>query len=293
MLLHTLAGIAWDPQLRGFLTVAVGAVVLLGSTTLLLATNIGSRLGVLLAATAFFGWLTIMGGVWWVYGNIGMLGEIPSWKVVETVYPGTEAAGTDEAHTLDTSGLPPAAELNDMEPTKLAEIQDDLEKTTGGWKLLPESDPAFGEAKAAVDAYFLAHPDETLEVKAAEDYIATYSFEQGGKEGLPANPSRVDRLWKKFKNTFLELTHPPHYAIIQVQPVVKQEAEAGQPPPKPKADEDKPVVSVIMERDLGSRRLPGAMLTLFSGIMFAVLATQLHRRDQRVAEVRALTPAEG
>jgi hypothetical protein len=293
MLLHTLAGIAWDPQLRGFLTVAVGAVVLLGSTTLLLATNIGNRLGVLLAATAFFGWLTIMGGVWWVYGNIGMLGEIPSWKVVETVYPGTEAAGVEEAHSLDTSALPPAEELNKMEPAKLAAIEDDLEETTGGWKLLPESDPAFGEAKAAVDAYFLANPDETLELKAAEDYIPTYSFERGGKEGLPPDPSRLDRLWKKFENTFLELTHPPHYAIIQVHPVVKQEAVAGEPPPKPKADPDKPTVSVIMERDLGSRRLPGAMLTLFSGIMFAVLATQLHRRDQRVAEVRALTPAEG
>jgi hypothetical protein len=29
--LNVLAGIAWDPQIRGFLTLAVGVVVLMGS----------------------------------------------------------------------------------------------------------------------------------------------------------------------------------------------------------------------------------------------------------------------
>ena len=32
-MLHLLAGIAWDPQIRGFLAVAVGVVVLIGSVT--------------------------------------------------------------------------------------------------------------------------------------------------------------------------------------------------------------------------------------------------------------------
>ena len=94
MLLHTLAGIAWDPQLRGFLAVAVGVIVLPGSVYLLLSTNIGARLGFLLAASAVFGWLTIMGGVWWTYGTIGMLGEAPHWEVIEVVYPGTETVGS-------------------------------------------------------------------------------------------------------------------------------------------------------------------------------------------------------
>lgn len=289
MLLHTLAGIAWDPQLRGFLTVAVGVIVLMGSVHLLLATNLGNRLGFLMAAAAFFGWLTIMGGVWWVYGTIGMLGQAPRWDVVETVYPGTDAAALDEAHSLDTSGLPPAEELNDMAPEDLEAIRPELEADLGGWHLLPESNKSFGEAKAAVDEYFVEHNDEELGIDTADDYIATYSFERGGKDRLPADPSRIDRLTKKFKTTFLQLTHPPRYAIIQVQPVIAQEAEPGQPPPTPKADPKKPVVSVIMQRNLGDVRFPGAMLTIFAGIMFAVLCVQLHRRDQRVAELRGLT----
>ena len=38
-------------------------------------------------------------------------------------------------------------------------------------------------------------------------------------------------------------------------------------------------------------RFPAAMLTIFSGIMFGVLCSMLHRRDERVAEARALVPA--
>ncbi len=294
MLLHTLAGIAWDPQIRGFLATLVGVVVLLGSVYLLLLTNVGARLGFLIAASAVFGWMTIMGGVWWVYGTIGMLGEAPHWEVVEVVYPGTETAGLEEARTLDTSGLPPAEELNDMAPDELEEIRPELEADLDGWLLLPESNRAFGEAKAAVDEYFAENEDVTLEIggeAGASTYLSTYSFERGGKERLPDDPSRIDRLVNKFKTTFIELKHPPRYAIIQVHPVIEQEAAPGEAPPTPEPDPDKPVVSVIMQRDLGDVRFPGAMLTIFSGIVFAVLCVQLHRRDQRVREVRALVPA--
>lgn len=291
MLLHTLAGIAWDPQIRGFLAFGVGVVVLVGSVYVLLVTNLGLRLGFMVAAAAVFGWLTIMGGVWWTYGSIGMLGDINHWEVKETVYPGLQDAALDHAHGLDTSALPPSEELNDLSDEELADVRADLEDTLDGWRLLPESNPSFGEAKAAVDEYFVEHPNTELGLETAEDYITVYSFERGGKDRLPENPSRLDRIVKKLRTTFVQLRHPPHYAIVQVQPVIEQTVEPGQPPPTPEADESKPVVSVIMERNLGDRRLPGAMLTVFSGIMFAVLCTQLHRRDQRVAEVRSLVPA--
>jgi hypothetical protein len=51
------------------------------------------------------------------------------------------------------------------------------------------------------------------------------------------------------------------------------------------------VVSVIMSRDLGSVRLPGAMLTIFSGAMFLATLMMLHRRDLEVAQARGLNPA--
>jgi len=290
-MLHLLAGIAWDPQIRGFLAVGVGVVVLLGSVYLVLGTNLGSRLGFLVAMSAIFGWCTIMGLTWWVYGTIGMLGEAPKWVVNEVVYPGTEDAALAEAHTLDTSALPDPDQLNELEGDAYVEVSDEVEPTLGGWELLPESNPSFGEAKATVDAYFAEHPDEELGLKGAADYVTVYSFERGGKEGLPDDPSRIDRLTTKLKNTFWQLQHPPHYAIIQVQPVIERDTVPGEAPPTPEADPAEPVVSVIMERNLGDVRFPGAMLTIFSGGMFAVTVLMLHRRDLRVAEVRGLLPA--
>lgn len=290
MLLHTLAGIAWDPQIRGFLAFAVGVLVLMGSVYLLLVTNLGMRLGFLLAATAVFGWLTIMGGIWWTYGTIGMLGRANSWQVTEIVYPGLQDASLEEARGLDTSSLPPHETLTELTEEELSVERSELEAPLDGWRILPESDASFGEAKAAVDEWFAEHPEASLGIDSAEDYLPVYSFEIGGKSRLPEDPSRIDRLTTRLKTTFLELTHPPHYALIQVQPVVEQEAEPGQPPPAPVVDESKPVVSVIMERDLGDVRFPGAMLCVSSGIMFAALCVQLHRRDERVAQVRALVP---
>ena len=289
--LHLLAGIAWDPQIRGFLALAVGIVVLLGSVYLLLVTNVGARLGFLIASTAFWGWMLIMGVIWWVYGTVGMLGTAPHWVVTETVYPGVQQAALSEAHTLDTGALPEPEAYHDLEEDELEEVVEEVEPSLGGWKLLPESNPSFGEAKAAVDAYFAANPDEELDIDAAEDYVTVYSFERGGKEELDDDANRIDRIVNKLKNTFWQVQHPPRYAIIQVQRVVDQETLPGQPPPLPEADEDTPVVSVIMERDLGDVRFPSAMLTIASGAMFAVMCVALHRRDQLVAQARGLLPA--
>ena len=50
--------------------------------------------------------------------------------------------------------------------------------------------------------------------------------------------------------------------------------------------------SPILIRDLGDRRFPAAMVTLFSGIIFGILVNMLHRRDRRVAEARGLLPAK-
>lgn len=290
-MVHVLAGIAWDPQIRGFLAVAVGVVVLLGSVYLLLGTNLGSRLGFLIGASAIFGWCTIMGLTWWVYGTIGMLGEAPAWEVTEVVYPGVEDAALDEARRLDTSSLPDPEAFRELDAEAVETLSDEEAATLGGWELLAEANPSFGEAKATVDEYFIGTPDEALGLAAAADYVTVYSFERGGKDGLPDDPSRLDRITTKLKSTFWQVQHPPHYAVIQVQPVRVQETVPGEAPPTPEANLAQPVVSVIMERNLGDVRFPAAMTTIGFGALFAVAVLMLHRRDLRVAEVRGFLPA--
>jgi hypothetical protein len=290
--LNVLAGIGWDPQIRGFLTLGIGVVVLMGSVYLLLATNVGTRLGFFIASGAFWGWLMIMGIVWWLYGTVGMLGDLPKWEVKEVVYPGTEQALLEDAHHLDTSHLPPPVEYNELEGPDYDKVREEVEPTLGGdWILLPESDKSYGEAKATVDEYFAANPVPDLGIETSADYITDYAFEKGGKTQLPRNPTRIERITTRLRQTFLEPRHPEHYAIVQVQPVIEQEAAPGEAPPTPVADDAKPIVSVIMERNIGDRRFPGAMLTISSVIMFGITLNALHRRDKLAAQRRGLLPA--
>lgn len=330
-----LGAIAWDPEIRNILALLVGIVVLCGSVYLIVATNTGIRTGMLLALAGLFGWLTIMGIVWWIYG-IGMHGRSPEWKVEEINYASTDLAAlsettVEEARELRVLGeLPTAQDILDERPELVDEILPPglapdvragraaninlgqivevdpsvledygFEEALGDWNLLPQSDRQRGDAVATADAFL--GPDGRGLFDGPSDYVVRDAFDIGGKEGLPDDPSRWDRIAKWFRSTFVELTHPTHYAVVQVQGVVPicepdQESTAdarcievaqGEAPPPPEIDEDQPIVSVVMVRDLGDRRFPAAMVTLVFGLLFALTCWSLHRRDEVIARARA------
>ncbi len=291
---HTLAGIAWDPQIRGYLTIVVAVAVLMGSVYLILATNVANRLGFLIAVTAVFGWMTIMASVWWMYG-IGMKGEAATWEVEEIHYGDLATAANDRTAQLDTTALPDHNVLDDAEPDEFKRLEEELEPTLGGgWVLLAPSNPARGEAQAVVDAFLkdagitlpTADPAKPLSISSTDDYETLYAFEQGGKDDLADDADRFDRIKHELR-TAVQITHPVHYAIIQVQPVVPQETKPGGAAPTPIIDESKPVITVLMTRNLGDLRFPSAMITIGSGLVFGLLCNMLHRRDRLVAAVRA------
>jgi hypothetical protein len=60
--------LSWNPQVRGGLYVLIAVLVLCGSGTLILATNLGGRLGFQASAAGLMGFLVVIGAVWWVYG---------------------------------------------------------------------------------------------------------------------------------------------------------------------------------------------------------------------------------
>lgn len=111
-MLDLIAGLAWDPEVRGFLAVLAGTVTWMGSVWLLVSSNSGPRLGTLLSLAGFFGWMAIMGSIWWIYG-IGWVGDAPTWVEVEIV-EGTDDEGhltyaaLDEANELQSEALPTA-----------------------------------------------------------------------------------------------------------------------------------------------------------------------------------------
>lgn len=285
--INLLAGIAFDPTIRGILAVAVGVVVLMGSVYLLLATNTGNRLGFLLAATGFFGWMAIMGMIWWIYG-IGMLGEDPSWEVVEYNAGDLSAAVTDPVTDLDLSVLPMEdgqvdynliEDLAENDPEAFQALNDELEDATGGWEFLTAANPSRGEAEATVSDRLPACDTCAFGIENAADYEVLGAFQVGGKPGLPDDPTRLDRIWTQITSA-LTIQHPERYAIIQVQRVIEQEPEPGEAPPRPVVDPDEPVISVVMIRDIGDRRFPSAMITIGSLLIFGLLCWVLHQRER-------------
>ena len=283
-LVPTLAGIAFDPQIRGILVVLVGVAVLIGSVYLLLATNVAHRLGLLLVLTALFGWMTIHGLVWWLYPpGQGPIGKLPSWQVEEINHADLSQALLDEAHDIDTSNLPSTEEVDDATPEEIEQINEQFADDLSGWELLAAADAARGEAQTTADAELAEGVIPGLEETTS--YVHRYVLETGGKPRREGD-GVWDRVTNRIGNT-LRITSPPHYAIVQVQPAIEQVVEPGEPPPPPEADPDAEIISFVMVRDLGERRLPAALLTIGSGLTFALLCVMLHQRDRVVAEHRS------
>lgn len=306
-----LAGIAWDPHIRGILVVATGFAVLCGSVYLLLSTNLGARLGFLMAAGGLFGWLTILGLTWWFWPPaIGPRGQAPTWEVIDIAY-GSPAESTEEAaRTLPNScwstisrdceevdggtevsavlsGNPAFLEdfpegdptLSELKSVDEEGVLDDLE--LGGWILIPATEA--GEAQSAAATALGKEGENLFE---PEEYIPLDSFEIGGKDPLPEDADALDRITHRLE-TAAQFQHPTHYAVVQLQPVVPQETVPGEAPPTPIPDEEAPVINVVMVRNLGNLRVPGFLVFAGSALMLGVIAHALHRRDQLADEHRA------
>ena len=96
----------------------------------------------------------------------------------------------------------------------------------------------------------------------------------------------------QYKLTKLFSTHPPHYAVVQVQPVIAQETRPGEAPPTPIGrSETKPVISVVLVRDLGDVRLIPFLYFVISLSLFVIFAWILHNRDKTLMKNKALAEA--
>jgi hypothetical protein len=227
--------------------------VLCGSIYLLLATNSGARTGLLISIAGLFGWFSIMGVVWWVYG-IGWVGDAPSWQTVEINFDGGETAVTEV-------------------------VNDDPELES--WEPIPQDNPAYGELQAA--ATLSLQEQGIFETPA--DFVINDAHETGGKPDRQSD-SMVDRVTNRVTNT-LRITNPEHFAVVRVQGTIDQgEPGPGEAPPSPEADPEQPEVAVVLIRDIGNLRVRPAAFTIVSMIIFGITANVLHRRDKREAENR-------
>jgi hypothetical protein len=334
-------GLSWDPAIKGILTVLVGVVVLFGSVYLIVATNTGARLGLLITLASLFGFLSILTAYWWVSppGN-GPRGMDPSWHAKEFYFHQPDAGqGPAATHVVNQlpspADLPTAAaviaahpELKEQliatpENTSLSDIagidatNKDGTKVNGanilkqyfgldtvqgetsglkddkdvlnGWKVVTTSNA--GDAASAADAALIAQGT----FSDATEYKRLNAFEWNEERQLAdvcpdavSNPEEkasliprdpLCRVRYRIQDTF-SLWHPARYMVIQVQPVVHQEAQPGQAPPVPKVDESQPVISIVLLRDEGNVRAKPAYFFVICFSLFVVFTLMLHYREK-------------
>ena len=123
----------------------------------------------------------------------------------------------------------------------------------------PSPNPSFGEAKATVDEHFAEHPDEELGLEGAADYITVYSFEtrrQG--RACPTTRAAIDRITTQAQDHVLAAPAP---APLRHHPGAAGDRAGGRAGRGAAHPRGRPGPSrscrVIMERDLGDVRLPG------------------------------------
>ena len=261
-MLSALFAISWQPEIRGIVVVLISVVVLIGGTYLIVGTNLGARLGVLVVLAGFFGWMMTMGAIWWTYG-IGLKGPEPSWKPAEPITIVRDARALVGAEILEVAP--------NVDPNPVATAKNVGEQLVGeGWTLLDESDPERGRAVAASDAIIQIEAEEF----AAGEYLSVAVYDRGGERYPKINDS-LD---------FFAFRHKPRYALVEVAPVVPQRTEPGRAPARPVIDESQPHRYVYMIRDLGAKRQPAILITFGSAIIFVILCWLLHRRDLMLRE---------
>lgn len=277
-----LAALQWDPHIRGALIVLVAILILPGSVYLLLATNTGPRMGMLLAIAGLSGWMMIMGVVWMVFG-IGLKGRDPSWKPKEMITGSLTNRTTAEA----MSDFP-----------------------TGKWKKLdPTTAPQLSDAQATVDHILVpattggGHGEETGGLSEDEKirYKSPFKTQAGYIQEAGYETGGDNELFTIGKHDFF-FRHSPHYIVVQVRPTVPvcsdsgepkgciPQAAEGEPEPDKVADMSAPLTTMILVRDLGSVRFPPFLIALGSLLVFGVTCSVLHERDKEIMRARGQIP---
>ena len=273
-MLSTLLAVGWEPEIRGALVVVIGAVALMGSVYLILGTNMGARLGLLVALAGLFGWMATMGAVWWTYG-IGLQGRQPTWKPAAPISIVRDARLLDRAEVIGAP-IKVDAGASPVEVAKTAQA----ELIAAGWTRLDDADPRRGQAVASADDIIQNKAEEF----AAGEYTAVAVYDRGGER------------WPKISDSldFTAFFHKPRYALVEIASLVPQRTEPGRAPARPVIDQEQPHRYLLMIRDLGSKRQPAVFITIGSTIIFLILCWLLHRRDRFVKDNVAgeLNPAK-
>jgi hypothetical protein len=277
LVLATEAGIKdrdlWYPTILGVLVVIAAVALFCGTIYLLLATNLGARLGFLISAAALSGFMVLLSLLWLSTSSPlnTLRGRVPAWKAVEVIKGGDLSESKIEAvRDLDESNA-----LKD--PAEEANIKAALDQVV----VVPEGGQS--EELTGSTRRFQIYNSTT-------DYLTPSYYETGGGELFSESDFKVDG---NFPILHVSL-HKPKYAVVNICPVDQAAIVVpyGDTPPTPKCDTTQPIDSLVFEYDLGSVRVPPFVALVGSSILFVLCLLGLHWRERDLQEQAAALQAE-
>ena len=244
--LHVLAGIAWDPQIRGFLALGVGVVVLIGSVYLLLATNVGARLGFLIAADRLLGlavrsWASSGGST----APWACSATCPRGRSTEVVVPGDSADAGARRGPRRSTPSEPARRRRSSTTLEGADLDEACGRRRSSRRLGRLEAAARVRTRATArprppsTSTSSSDPTTDLGVDSADDYIADVLL-RAGRQGRSCRrrPEPIDRITHKLKTDLRRAQAP---AALRHRPGAAGRSSRrpcpARPPPLPEADE--------------------------------------------------------
>jgi hypothetical protein len=255
---ETLEKDIWYPTILGILVVVFAVALFCGSLYLLLATNMGARLGFLVAFTSLMGFMVILTSLWITTASPlnTLKGRIPGWDSLEVV-KNLDNAKTTEVRNIKNDG-------HEVDVVEAANVKAAADENLIAVEALPS------EAQVTQQAF--------ARFQAVTDYQVLNTYEIGGSQ-----PNPLD----------FEISHTPLFAVVEFCKVVTPEYPFGTAPPAPKCTSNPDDHGfLVLQRDLGSLRVPPVVAFISSSLLFGLGLLALHWRekDERAAK-KAAAPA--
>ena len=256
----------WYPTFIGWGVVITGIVLFCGSVYLLLTTNIGARLGFLVAGAGLSGFMVVLTFLWMTtaYPLNTIKGRSPQWKVVEIT------SDIANAKTAIVRSIQNNAPVDASEQANIKAAVDEAlvaKKKEGAVEPKPLSPVVTDWLKSS--GYSIAESTDYVVVTGTDGTAFVYET-----PGTKPNPLSF------------EFSHPAQFAVLGICPADKLKAKADKPELVCDTSASAaPVQYVVLERDLGSLRVPPVAAFIVWTAVFGLFLLFLYwwetaRRDE-------------
>jgi hypothetical protein len=238
----------WDPTILGVLVFLSALGLFCGSVYLLLGTNLGGRLGFLVAGACLTGFMVLLSSLW-----------------ITTATPLNSPKGRPEGWEVkEVVNSPADAEISDVH------------------NIAEEGDPVDGEALAQLRPAL----DQALVTQAAEggEEAAEQPYAQYGRSTEFLTEFEGYRTFTTGGDTKNLFWHTPRYSVVEICNTLQVDVPTGEAPPPPTCDPLTPKQYVVMEFDRGSLRQPPWVYFFTSLVLFGLFLLGLHWHEQDARE---------